>query len=63
MTEAFALWRSLSLSLIAAIACVLGFAIYVALDGSAAAVAGPDLPGASITSGPASDDWNLPKHI
>jgi hypothetical protein len=60
MTGAFAVLRSLSL--IAAIAFVAGFLGYLALDRPSAAVARADVKPA-IASGPASDDWNLPKHI
>lgn len=59
MTGAFEILRSLSL--IAMIAFAVGLASYLALG--APAVAGPDGHGAAIASGPASDDWNLPKHI
>ena len=60
MTGAFAFVRSLAL--IAAVAFVAGFAGYLALGRPAAVAAQLDVrPAAS--SGPASDDWNLPKHI
>lgn len=61
MTGAFELLRSLSL--IAMIALAVGLAGYLALGEPAAAVAGPGVQVPSIASGPASDDWNLPKHI
>jgi hypothetical protein len=60
MTGAFALLKSLSL--IAVVAFALGFVGYLALGHSSAAAARAE-PAPMISSGPASDDWNLPKHI
>lgn len=50
---------------LAAIAFLVGFVGYLALGrpAAAAAAAAQDQPYAVATSGPASDDWNLPKHI
>jgi hypothetical protein len=52
-----------SLTLIAVVAFVAGFAGYLALGRPSAAAAQPDLRPSAVSSGPASDDWNLPKHI
>jgi hypothetical protein len=60
MTGAFAFLRSLLL--IAAVAFLSGFAAYLALGHPSAAIAQVEVKPA-IASGPASDDWNLPKHI
>lgn len=51
--------------LLAVVAFVVGFLGYVVLDRPAAT---PDQAAAALTAepalaGPASDDWNLPKHI
>jgi hypothetical protein len=61
MTGAFAFVRSLML--IAAVAFVAGFAGYLAIGRPSAAAAHPDVRASAVSSGPASDDWNLPKHI
>lgn len=64
MPGAFALLKSLSL--IAAVGFVLGVAGYLALGQPEAAVARAEaapMISSGISSGPASDDWNLPKHI
>ncbi|HEY8003317.1 MAG TPA: hypothetical protein VIE16_03765 [Phenylobacterium sp.] len=47
---------------LAAFAFLVGFVSYLAL-GRPAAAATQDQPYAVATSGPASNDWNLPKHI
>ena len=49
-------------ALVAAIAFVAGFFGYLAVGGPSRAMAQDDLQPAA-TSGPASADWNLPKHI
>ena len=49
-------------AVLAAIAFVAGFFGYLALGGASRAVAQVELQPAA-TSGPASADWNLPKHI
>jgi hypothetical protein len=48
---------------LAFVAFLTGFLGYLALGHPSQAQARPDDTQASITSGPASDDWNLPKHI
>ena len=51
-------------ALLAAVAFVLGFLGYVALGRPA--LAQPDVAAATLSepaASPASDDWNLPKHI
>jgi hypothetical protein len=60
MTGAFGFLRPLLL--IAALAFLAGFAGYLALGPSSSAVAQTDVKPA-VASGPASDDWNRPKHI
>ena len=47
---------------LAFVAFLSGFLGYLALGHPGQAQARPDVQ-ASVTSGPASDDWNLPKHI
>lgn len=49
-------------ALLAAVAFAAGFLGYLALGQPVRAVAQIDTTSAQ-TSGPASDDWNLPKHI
>ena len=51
--------------LLAAVAFVLGFLGYVALDRPASAAGQLDAAMATepAAAGPASDDWNFPKHI
>jgi hypothetical protein len=61
MTGAFAFLRPLAL--IAAVAFLAGFVGYLAVGQPSPAVAQTGLKAAVETSGPASDDWNLPKHI
>lgn len=60
MTAAFAFLRPFAV--LAAIAFVAGFFGYLALGQPSRAVADTRLQ-AAATSGPASDDWNLPHHI
>jgi len=63
MTGAFAFVRSLTL--IAAVAFMAGVVGYLALGrpSAASAAAQLDIRPSAVSSGPASDDWNLPKHI
>ncbi len=49
-------------AVLAALAFLAGFLGYMALGHPARAIAQVDLRPAAA-SGPASDDWNLPKHI
>jgi uncharacterized membrane protein len=60
MSGAFAVLRPLAL--LAAIAFVAGFCGYLAIGQPSPAAAQVNLRPAA-TSGPASDDWNLPHHI
>jgi ABC-type sugar transport system substrate-binding protein len=61
MTGVLAFVRSLAL--IAAVAFLAGFAGYLAIGRPSAAAAQPEVKPVAVSSGPASDDWNLPKHI
>jgi hypothetical protein len=61
MTGVFALLKPFAV--LAAIAFVSGFLGYLALGHPGTALAGTDDLRTAATSGPASDDWNLPKHI
>lgn len=60
MTAAFAFLRPFAI--LAAIAFVAGFFGYLAIGQPTRAVAQVDMR-AAATSGPASEDWNLPHHI
>ncbi|HEX3700026.1 MAG TPA: hypothetical protein VHV27_05065 [Phenylobacterium sp.] len=60
MTGVFAILRPFAW--LAAIAFVSGFLGYLALGHPVRAFARADTQ-LAVTSGPASDDWNLPKHI
>jgi hypothetical protein len=48
---------------LAAIAFVVGFAGSLAFGGASAVAAGHQRAQAAAVSGPASDEWNLPKRI
>ena len=48
---------------LAAIAFVSGFFGYLVIGHPTRAAAQVDVQAAAATSGPASDEWNLPKHI
>jgi hypothetical protein len=61
MTGVFALLKPFAW--LAAVAFVSGFLGYLALGHPDTAVASASDVQASIASGPASNDWNLPKHI
>jgi hypothetical protein len=61
MTAVFALLKPFAW--LAAVAFVSGFLGYLALGHAGTAVAGVSDLQAAVASGPASDDWNLPKHI
>lgn len=60
MTAAIAFLRPFAV--LAAVAFLAGFLGYLALGQPVHAMAQIDVQPAA-TSGPASDDWNLPKHI
>jgi len=60
MSGAFAFLRPLAL--LAAVAFVAGFFGYLALGQPSRAAAEVAMQPA-VTSGPASEDWNLPRHI
>jgi len=61
MTAALAFFRPLAV--LAAIAFVAGFFGYLALGQPSQAMAAHSALQAAATSGPASEDWNLPHHI
>lgn len=61
MTGVFALLKPFAW--LAAVAFVSGFLGYIALGHPGTAMASANDLQASVTSGPASSDWNLPKHI
>jgi hypothetical protein len=61
MTGAFAILKPFAW--LAVVAFVSGFLGYLALGHPSQAFAKTDDVQATTTSGPASDDWNLPKHI